>query len=308
MPVPSNLDPGGLDRMLADGVGDITWMRENREVRLDPRSLLPGCVSILAVTLNYQPENRESQGANALLRSRYAAGKDYHRLLRRKLSAIGRKLAPSDGRQYQSRALVDSAPLLERTLAHKAGLGWIGKNGLLVTPKKGSYQFLGFLLTDAPLEERRAGLEADRCGKCAACREACPTSALVDRRVLSERCISYFTVEHKGIVPAGYAGLFQGWWYGCDICQEACPWNRFAPGASDARLEGRDNEQELLKLGPESFDKYFEGRVVRRIGYERFRRNLLVALWSLGRIEECRQILEGESPLVSAQAAELGLV
>jgi epoxyqueuosine reductase len=308
IPVPAELDPTGLDRMLDDGVGDMKFMRRHRRLRLNPGELAPGSSAVLAATLAYQPElTEEKSGSETLKRARYAAGRDYHRLFRATLSRVGRQLLDRDGAPYPYRACVDSAPLLERTLAQQAGLGWLGKNSMLITPRRGSYQFLGFLFTAAPLELHAGPHGQDRCGACARCHDACPTDALSGRRVLSERCISYLTIEHAGVIPRELARNFNGWWFGCDVCQEVCPWNRFAPEAADGRLEGRDEEEELLEITAEDFDSYFAGRAVRRISYDQFRRNLLVALWSLGRRRDWQAIVEEGLPLVRRQAGELGI-
>jgi epoxyqueuosine reductase len=188
-----------------------------------------------------------------------------------------------------------------------AGLGWFGRNSLLISPEVGSYRLLGFLLTDATLEPHHAGHGEDRCGKCTACETRCPTAALVDRRVLTTRCISYLTIEHKGIIPKALAERFEGWWFGCDLCQSVCPWNRFATEPDDARLRGREIDANLLAITAETFDQHFARRAIRRIGYERFRRNLLVALFSLGQQDACKLIIAEGLPLVCAQALELGI-
>jgi epoxyqueuosine reductase len=303
--VPERLDSGGLELMLVDGLGDMAFIRRQEPTLLEPASFLDGAQAVLVVSLPYQPILDDP---GQIKRARYAAGKDYHRVLGRKLSRIGRQLLSPDGNSYGHRVAVDSSPVMERTLARLAGLGWIGRNALLITPGRGSYQFLGFLFTHAPLELRTGEHGANRCGKCNRCEHACPTGAIVDGRVLSERCISYLTIEHKGVIPRDLAGKFEGWWFGCDICQEACPWNRFAPEAGDARLEGFDTEQDLLDLTADAFDDHFAGRAIRRIDYQRFRRNLLTALWSQRRLAECDALLEERPPLVQEQARELGLL
>lgn len=309
LPVPVELDSTGLDQMLADGVGDMKYMRWHREIRLNPKKLFFESNFLVITTLSYQSHQLEGfLDEPQLQRARYAAGNDYHRIFRLKLSRIGKNLRDLDGTVYPYRACVDSAPLMERRLALLAGLGWIGKNALLISPERGSYLFLGFLFTKAPMETAKGNDDADRCGNCQACHDSCPTNALVERRVLSERCISYLTIEHHGVIPRALAKDFRGWWFGCDICQEVCPWNRFAPEAGDARLEGRDEERFLLKINAETFDIYFAGRAVRRIGYERFRRNLLVALWSIGRVDLCRVIIEERLLLVTNQAKELLII
>lgn len=295
---PAQLDPAPLDRMFADGIGDLTWLAEQREMRLRPTAMLPTARSLVVVAWHYQP----TPGSGDLRRARYAAGKDYHILLRQKLGRIGRALGVGQ------RACVDSAPISERVLAQFAGLGWIGRNALVIDPVAGSYRLLGVLLTEAEIERHDAGKGVDRCGTCTACEKRCPTAALVDRRVLTERCISYLTIEHKGVIARDLALLFEGWWFGCDLCQESCPWNRFAPPASDPRLQGADHDADLLAVTAETFDVHFAGRAIRRVGYERFRRNLLVALVSLSRQAECAPLLAEGLPLVLAQARELRLL
>lgn len=303
IPVPGSLDPGGLERLLADGVGDMAWLRQISELRLDPRGLLPTARSLLCVAWHY---DRGDAGEGGLRRAAYAAGKDYHTLLRPKLGRIGIALARHQGVAWKHRACVDSAPLNERTLARLAGLGWIGRNALLISPRSGSYRLLGFLLTEAPLQPFQAGLGADRCGACHRCETACPTAALVGGRCLTTRCISYLTIEHRGVIPRELAEHFGGWWFGCDACQDVCPWNRFAPPGEDRRLAGQDHASELISLAADRFDAHFAGRAIRRLTWERFRRNLLVALWSLGRHQDYAPLLAEGLPLVLAQAAALG--
>jgi epoxyqueuosine reductase len=260
--------------------------------------------AMLTVALPYQPEPRCSE----LKRARYAAGKDYHHLFRAKLGRIGLALAHHFKQPWKSRAAVDSAPLNERTLARLSGLGWIGRNALLIAPDAGTYRLLGFLLTDAPLEPHHAGHGEDRCGSCTACERRCPTAALIERRVQTTRCISYLTIEHQGVIPRALAEHFEGWWFGCDLCQEVCPWNRFAAPAGDPRLTGSEHDDDLMRVDALTFDQYFAGRAMRRIGYERFRRNLLVAWFSLGRQDRCAPLIAEGLPLVIAQARELGLL
>jgi epoxyqueuosine reductase len=305
-PPPPPLDPAGLDRMLADGVGDAAWIGADRELRLSPTALLPSARAIVCVAWHHRPVAAVAQPA--LRRAAYAAGKDYHGPLRRRLGRIGLALDRLAGQPLRHRACVDSAPLNERTLARLAGLGWIGRNALLISPETGSCRVLGFLLTEAELPAVHGGHGEDRCGSCTRCESACPTGALTGRRCLTTRCISYLTIEHQGVIARELAARFAGWWFGCDLCQEVCPWNRFAPPAEDARLDGPgEDEAALIALRAEDFDAFFAGRAVRRLGWERFRRNLLVALWSVGRHAEARQVLAGGEALVRAQATELGL-
>ena len=304
MRVPEALDASGLEQLLADGIGDMHYLAEHRELRLQPERIHPGSELVLIALLGYPAPPAQAE-STALKRARYASGKDYHKVLRGKLAGIAREITAAEPGS-SCRATVDSAPVNERTLAQLAGIGWIGRNALLLHPRRGSYHFIGCLFSTAPLPLTSPALAEDRCGSCTACETRCPTAALLDRRVLSTRCISYLTIEHQGVIPRDLAQHFEGWWFGCDLCQEVCPWNRFAPGAEDQRLSGSDDERDLLALQAADFDAYFAGRAVRRIGYERFRRNLLVALWSVGRIDELAALRAEGLPLVLAQAAELG--
>jgi epoxyqueuosine reductase len=303
-PPPAALESQGLDQMIADGIGDMAWLVRTRTARLNPSTMLPTARAILLAALPYQPTDTSGE----LKRARYAAGKDYHNIFRAKLARVGDAMALTHQMDWDTRAAVDSAPLNERTLARLAGLGWIGRNALLISPDAGSYRLLGALLTEAPLEAHHAGHGVDRCGSCIACETRCPTAALVGRRVLTERCISYLTIEHQGVIPRALGERFAGWWFGCDLCQEACPWNRFAPESGDPRLTGSEDDAVLLRVTPDDFDRHFAGRATRRIGYPRFRRNLLVALFSLGKRDLCMGIIAEGLPLVLDQARELGLL
>ncbi len=303
IPVPERLDPAGLDAMLADGVGELGWLEETRDLRLSPTAFQGWATRLVCTAMPYQPE----AGDGELRRGRYAAGKDYHLILRKKLAMVARRLAETTGRPQRQRACADSAPLNERTLARLAGLGWIGRNGLLISPDAGSYRLLGFLFLADDIELRRGPHGADRCGRCTRCVDACPTAALVAGRVLTTRCISYLTIEHQGVIPRDLAARFQGWWFGCDVCQEVCPWNRFAGPAADPRLTGRESDEALLAVTADTFDLVFAGRAVRRLSWAQYRRNLLVAAWSLGRRDWVERLRHDDLPLVRAQVAELAL-
>jgi epoxyqueuosine reductase len=300
---PAELDPTGLDNLLSDGVGDMQFLAEHRELLLHPAQMLPGCRAIIVASIAYSPE----QSKGKFRRARYAAGKDYHRIIRKKLSKIGSRLLDENGDSYPSRATTDSAPVMERTLAKTAGLGWHGKNGLLIHPQRGSYSFLGLLFTAAPLELVAENHAKDRCGSCSKCLAACPTGALQDGRVISQRCISYLTIEHKGVISKSLAQKFSGFWFGCDLCQEACPWNaRFAIAAEDDRFQAA-GDIDLLSITAEQFDSVFAGSAVRRLGFERFQRNLLISCWNLQQMDQCHKIISRQLPIVIAQADELDL-
>jgi epoxyqueuosine reductase len=301
-PLPGTLDPAGMDALAADGVGAMDWLLRHRSLRLNPAGLLPTARAMVVAAVPYQAEARDGH----LRRARYAAGTDYHGLLRRRLARLGEAIDAADGVRRQHRACADSAPINERTLARIAGLGWVGRNSLVISPRSGSWRFLGVLLTEAPLTARDGGRGADRCGTCTRCETACPTGALIGRRVLSERCISYWTIEHPGVVPGALARRFAGWWFGCDICQEVCPWNRFA-ASPEPRLTGSDADAGLMAVTEADYDQVFAGRAMRRLGYDRFQRNLLIAAISIGRDDWAQAIRarDGHRPLVAAQWQEL---
>ncbi|MHC5068254.1 MAG: tRNA epoxyqueuosine(34) reductase QueG [Planctomycetota bacterium] len=304
---PSQLPGGRLEQLLADGIGDMTWLTNHQPLHRAPRQILPQAESVIVALLPYSPQPA-CTGDYGLRRARYAQHKDYHKLLRSKLAKLGQAIDEHSGNPGHHRATADSAPVDERTLARLAGLGWIGRNGLLIRPRHGSYHFIGCLFTSVRITDGRDQHDHDRCGTCHACVDRCPTAALHGRRVLSERCISYLTIEHAGIITRDLAARFDGWWFGCDLCQEVCPWNRFAPAAGDQRLVGTDDEDELLAVRADTFDRVFAGRAIRRLGYERLRRNLVVALWSLGHHQRAATAVACDPlPLVVAQATELGL-
>lgn len=279
-PLPARLDPAGFDRLLADGVGDMAWLGAGRERRLDPRIPLPDGSVARSVLVAAWPVWADPPPGE-LRRARYVAGKEHHRILRHKLHRALAAAAPD----FDRRAVCDSAPVNERSLARLAGLGWIGRNALVISPRRGSWFVLGLGFTSAWLEPFSPGHDAFRCGSCRRCERICPTGALVEGRLLSVRCISYLTIEHQGVIPRALAAHMRGWWFGCDLCQEVCPWNRFAPAGADPRLRGGE-EGDLLAISADGFDRRFAGRAIRRLGFPRFRRNLLAALFSLGRHAE----------------------
>ena len=209
MPVPVQLDGQFLATMLADGVGDMTWLADQRELRLRPAGLWPGAASPIIATVAHEPAG--GVPSQRLRQVRYARGKDYHKLFRQKLARIGRQLDALVNRDEPGcRATVDSAPVNERQLALLAGIGWLGRNGLVIQPASGSYQFIGVIFTKSVIETYAPTNGADRCGICRACETACPTAALQDRRVLSERCISYLTIEHQGVIARDLASALPG--------------------------------------------------------------------------------------------------
>jgi epoxyqueuosine reductase len=264
--------------------GEMGYMARTRRVRSDPRLLLPGSNSVIAVAMSYRCDQADSSalvsGDGRVWVSRYAWGRDYHRILKKKLVRLGRWLADRrPGAQW--RACVDTAPILEREWAARAGLGWIGKNTLLLNRELGSELFLGILLTDQKLVPDRP--RPEHCGTCTACLDACPTSAFPEPMVLdARRCVGYLTVEHRSAIPEEFRSGIGAMIAGCDICQEVCPWTRRAPtdlhpefAPADRRL--RPKIEGLEKLDEEGYAEWRKGSALNRIRFEQFRRNLEVA-------------------------------
>jgi epoxyqueuosine reductase len=266
--------------------GEMDYMQRHGNKRSRPESLLPGTIRIISTRMDYLPEAKSdmdktlSDPAAAYI-SRYALGRDYHKLMRLRLQKLADKIQQSYG-SFGYRAFVDSAPVLEKALAEKAGLGWIGKHTNLINRKAGSWFFLGELYTDLPLPIDQ---KADSyCGQCTACLKVCPTKAIVSPyRVDARRCISYLTIELKGAIPEPLRPLIGNRIYGCDDCQIICPWNRFAKltGEKDFNPRHRLNTRQLIDVfewDEKEFLTRTEGSAIRRIGHESWLRNIAVAL------------------------------
>ncbi|PJG59326.1 tRNA epoxyqueuosine(34) reductase QueG [Aeromonas cavernicola] len=275
--------------------GSMDYMARHGMMRARPHELLPGTVRVLSVRMNYLPFEA---GFAATLRdptlgyiSRYALGRDYHKLLRHRLKQLGERIDVRCAELCADRAhpiaewrpFVDSAPILERPLAAKAGLGWVGKHSLLLNESAGSFFFLGELLVSLPLPID-APVAKEQCGKCVACINICPTGAIVAPYVVdARRCISYLTIENDGPIPEEFRPLMGNRIYGCDDCQLICPWNRYAGASAEPDFKARPSlhRPPLLELwgwSENDFLKQTEGSAIRRIGYQRWRRNLAVAL------------------------------
>jgi epoxyqueuosine reductase len=279
---PSPIDDGGwLDRWLAGGyAGVMRYLHRQARKRKDPRLIIPGAKSVVVVLDNYYDGDPDPGPPPKV--ARYARGKDYHRVTRERLEPLA-DLLRSQGARI-SRTFADSGPVPERALALRAGLGWIGKNTMLIRPGAGSFFFIGILFTDLELERDRSE-PTDHCGSCTRCLDACPTGALVEPRVLdATQCISYLTIEQKGPIPEHLVERLDGWAFGCDICNEVCPWNqRFAQPTPVEEFKSRHH---LDGAGPELLDGMEEEEFARRYGdtpLERpglrgMRRNLHAAL------------------------------
>ena len=280
-------DAERLDAYLAAGYhGEMAYMASHGSMRSRPDELVPGTLRVISVRMDYLPH--DTQMAQVLAEpekayiSRYALGRDYHKLIRKRLQKLAEKITEVTG-PFGHRAFVDSAPVLEKPLARKAGLGWMGKNTLILNRKAGSWFFLGELLIDLPLPIDQPN-DRDHCGKCSACLEICPTQAFVGERILdARRCISYLTIELKGAIPEALRPLIGNRVFGCDDCQLVCPWNRFAKATQEDDFQprhGLDNSSlaELFMWTEEQFLTRTQGSPIRRTGYERWLRNLAVGL------------------------------
>ena len=266
--------------------GEMDYMARHGTARTRPGQLVPGTMRVISVRLNYQPPAaRDSwetmEDADAAFISRYALGRDYHKVLRGKLQSLATRIERQVG-TFQYRVFTDSAPVMEVALARKAGLGWRGKHTLLLTREAGSWFFIGELYTDLPLPVD--GAVTAHCGTCTKCIDVCPTKAIVAPYQLdARRCISYLTIEHKGAIPLELRPLMGNRIYGCDDCQLICPWNKFASATAESDFSVRNGLDDvtlaaLFLWTADEFNQRLEGSPIRRIGHERWLRNISVAL------------------------------
>ena len=256
--------------------GEMSYMANHFDKRLDPTKLVEGAKSVISLTLNYFPEKTQSDLTAPKL-SKYAYGEDYHFVIKGKLKELSEFIQIEIG-EIEGRAFVDSAPVLDKAWAAKSGLGWIGKNANLITPQVGSFFFIAELIVDLELESDSP--ITDHCGTCTACLDACPTEAIVKPYVVDgSKCISYFTIELKDAIPTGMKGQFEDWMFGCDICQDVCPWNRFSkphetpefnPHPDLLEMEKRDWEE----LTEDVFRKVFQKSAVKRTKFSGLKRNI----------------------------------
>lgn len=256
--------------------GKMRYLENHFDKRLDPTLLVPGAKSVISLLYNYFPQNDLSEQHGFKI-SKYAYGKDYHTVIKDKLEIFVEQMREKIGR-VEGRLFVDSAPVMERAWAKKSGLGWIGKNSLLINRTHGSFYFLAELIIDLELEYD--GPIKDYCGTCTACMDACPTDAIPQSYVVDgSKCISYFTIELKEELPAEVKGKFENWVFGCDICQDVCPWNRFATPHSEKEfhpspdLEGF-SKSDWMELTDEVFQKVFKNSALRRTQFEGLKRNI----------------------------------
>lgn len=255
--------------------GKMSYLEKNFDKRLDPRLLVPGAKSVVSLMYNYYPEKPALAGDLKI--SKYAYGEDYHIVIKDLLHEMVARIKENVG-DVSGRVFVDSAPVMERAWAAKGGLGWVGKNSLLLNRQQGSFFFLAELILD--LDLLPDGPAKDYCGTCTACMDACPTNAIPEPYVVDgSACISYFTIELKEEIPLAMKGKFENWIFGCDICQDVCPWNRFAKPHTQQRFEPSDELQQMTskqwnEMTEDVFHRVFKNSAVQRTGYEGLRRNI----------------------------------
>lgn len=265
-----------LERWLKNGFqGEMHYMENHFDKRLDPTLLVDGAKSVISLLLNYYPEHTQNPDSYQI--SKYAYGQDYHFVIKDKLKELLHFIQNEIG-EVNGRAFVDSAPVLDKAWAAKSGLGWIGKNTNLITQKTGSFYFIAELIIDLELDYDTP--TTDHCGTCTACIDACPTQAIVAPYVVDgSKCISYFTIELKDQLPAEMKGAWNDWMFGCDVCQDVCPWNRFAKPHQESAFNPHPDLLQFTKkdweeITEETFRKVFKNSAVKRTKFEGLQRNI----------------------------------
>ncbi|MCP1675006.1 epoxyqueuosine reductase [Natronocella acetinitrilica] len=291
--------------------GDMRWMERHGTKRSRPQELVPGTVRVISARMDYLPEAKESwtqiDSPGAAFVARYALGRDYHKLLRKRLQQLATRISETVG-EVGYRVFVDSAPVMEKPLAEKAGLGWIGKHTVLINRQAGSWFFLGEIYTDLPLP---LDSPADgHCGSCTACLDICPTRAITAPYQLDARlCIAYLTIEHQGSIPEHLRPLMGNRVFGCDDCQLVCPWNKFAQPTGEQDFQPRHGLDgaallELFQWDEDTFLRRTEGSAIRRLGHVRWLRNLAVGLGNANPSRAIQDALRGRCGHPSALVRE----
>jgi len=266
-----------FEKWLSNGYqGNMSYLERNIDKRLDPRILVPGSKSVISLTYNYYPPKKLSNKNNFII-SKYAYGRDYHKVLKKKLRHLFYYMKEHIG-NIEGRVFVDSAPVHERAWAKLSGLGWIGKNSLLINKDIGSYFFISEIICDLELEYDSP--VSDRCGNCTKCMDACPTNAITQAQVIdANKCISYLTIENKNTIPEEFKNEMNQSIFGCDICQDICPWNRFSTPHNEKEFLPNKKLKKLRKkdwieLTEETFNLIFEGSAIKRAKYNGLKRNI----------------------------------
>lgn len=271
-------DARRLENWLNKGMhGNMLYMQNHFDLRVDPQKLVPGAKSVITLLLNYYPEQQQQPSTYKV--SKYAYGKDYHEVIREKLNSFLQTLRSEIG-EIAGRGFVDSAPVLERAWAQKSGVGWIGKNGNLINKQKGSFYFIATLITDLDLTAD-APYAKDYCGSCTRCIDSCPTEAILPGKVIDgSKCISYFTIELKdALIPEKMKGQFDNWMFGCDTCQDVCPWNRFSSPTKEAAFTPFPavlafSKYDWEELTEEKFKIIFKDSPIKRTKFKGIKRNI----------------------------------
>lgn len=290
--------------------GEMSYLENHQALRVDPREMEPGTRSVIVLLVNYYQERDLLE--SGLRIARYAQGDDYHKELWKRMRSLAAFVHAEAGVDVASRPAVDSAPLLERDLARAAGLGWIGKNALLIRPARGSFTFISEILVDLDLSEEVEPVP-DRCGSCSRCIDRCPTGAIIAPRIIdARRCISYLTIELRGPIPRRLRALIGDYLFGCDLCQDVCPWNRKAVPTEDPSFQTRAEYQELaprelLFFDHDRYVEVFRGSAVKRAKLTGLKRNAAVVVGNTGSEEELhhleRAFAQEEEPLVRGHIA-----
>lgn len=271
-------DAKRLEQWLKLGMhGSMSYMEKYFDLRVDPDKLVPGARSVITLMMNYFPNEKQQAGTPKI--SKYAYGEDYHEVIKEKLNILLKDIKQELG-DFNGRGFVDSAPVLERAWAQRSGLGWIGKNGNLISKQAGSFFFIATLIVDIELEYDIA-FAGDYCGSCRKCIDQCPTDAILPNKVIDgSKCISYFTIELKEmLIPESMKGKFDDWMFGCDTCQDVCPWNRFSKHTSEIRFTPipevlNFTTTDWEELSEESFKKIFKHSPIKRSKWSGVKRNL----------------------------------
>ena len=266
-----------LEKWLQNGYhGEMHYMENHFDKRLDPRLLVDGAKSVISLSYNYFPSEVQQEGSYKI--SKYAYGQDYHHIIKDKLRELLQLINDEIG-EVSGRCFVDSAPVLERAWATKSGLGWNGKHSLLIQKQQGSFFFLAELIIDLELEYD-VPFKTDHCGSCTRCIDACPTQAILPNNTVDgSKCISYLTIELKDAIPTGFEGQLQDWMFGCDVCQDVCPWNRFSKPHEESLFAPQESLLDMTKrdwqeLTQETFSKVFKKSAVKRTKFSGLTRNI----------------------------------
>ena len=256
--------------------GEMHYMANHFDKRLDPSLLVPGAKSVISLLYNYFPE--ETQNKNSYQIAKYAYGEDYHHVIKDKLKEMAASMQDLIG-DFHARVFTDSAPIMERSWAKKSGLGWLGKHSLLITKSKGSYFFLAEIILDVELIYD-APFKTDHCGTCTQCIDACPTQAILPNNTIDgSKCISYFTIELKDEIPKQFKNHFEDWMFGCDICQDVCPWNRFSEPNAETKFKPderllNNSKSDWEEITKDVFQEIFRRSAVKRTKFEGLKRNI----------------------------------